>query len=155
MGDRKVYQKSQEILLNYRKMLVKSLNWLKDNQKIHSKEFIQYFFGEDIIPEKIIGTIASMLVFNNGEGFDKSKPIFGLALREDEKVYKVSGRAHEYIVNKGVNLSQVIRDVCENLNLDVLGGGHPPAAGTKIPIDKIEIFLENCDRVVRKQLKNK
>ncbi|MFX1568805.1 MAG: DHHA1 domain-containing protein [Promethearchaeota archaeon] len=154
MGDRKrSYQKSQEILLNYKKNLMKGLRWLKENQKIQHMENIQFFFGEDIIPEQIVGTIASMLVFENSEGFDKSKPIFGLARREDENVYKVSGRAHEYIVNKGVNLSHVIRDVCEQLNLDVLGGGHPPAAGTKIPIDKAEIFLEKCNDVVRSQLR--
>jgi len=149
------YQKSQEVLLDYKKLLLKSLRWLKENQKIQQKEFIQYFFGEDNIPEKIIGTIASMLVFENSEGFDKSKPIFGLAIREDENVYKVSGRAHSYIVNKGVNLSQVIREACEKSNLDVLGGGHPPAAGTKIPIDKAETFLENCNIAVRNQLQNR
>ncbi|MFW9900058.1 MAG: DHHA1 domain-containing protein [Candidatus Thorarchaeota archaeon] len=154
MGDRKIaYQKSQIILSNYKSMLVKSLRWLKDNKKIQHKEYIQFFFGEDIIPEQIVGTISSMLVFENSEEFDKSKPIFGLAIREDENVYKVSGRAHEYIVNKGVNLSHVIREVCKKLNLDVLGGGHPPAAGTKIPIDKAEIFLEECNIVVRNQLK--
>ena len=118
-------------------------------------EYIQYFFGEDIIPENIIGTIASMLVFENFEGFDKSKPIFGLAKRENENVYKVSGRAHKKIVSKGVNLSQAIREACELSKLDVLGGGHPPAAGTKIPIDKSDMFLENCNIVIRNQLKNK
>ena len=156
MGDRKIaYQKSQEILLDYKKLLVKCLSWLKESQKIQQKEFIQCFFGEDIIPEKVIGTIASMLVFENIEGFDKTKPIFGLAKRENENVYKVSGRAHEDIVKKGVNLSHVIRDACKMSNLDILGGGHPPAAGTKIPTDKVEIFLENCNIAVRNQLKNK
>ncbi|MFX1417708.1 MAG: DHHA1 domain-containing protein [Promethearchaeota archaeon] len=156
MGDRKIaYQKSQEILINYRKALLNSLLWLKDNQKIQQKEYIQYFFGEDVITENIVGTIASMLVFENSEGFDKSKPIFGLAKREDENVYKVSARAHEKIVGKGVNLSNAIREACEQSNLDVLGGGHPPAAGTKIPVEKVEIFLENCNIAIRKQLYQK
>ncbi|MFX1349436.1 MAG: DHHA1 domain-containing protein [Promethearchaeota archaeon] len=156
MGDRKIaYKKSQEILLNYKKSLVTSLKWLNDNQKIQQKDYIQYFFGEDVIPENIVGTIASMLVFENSEGFDKSKPIFGLAIRKDENMYKVSARAHEYIVNRGVNLSQVIRDACQQSNLDVLGGGHPPAAGTKIPIGKIELFLEKCNIAVRNQLHKK
>ncbi len=156
MGDRKkAYQKSQEVYTNYKKSLLKSLTWIQDNQKIQHMEYIQYFFGEDIIPENIIGTIASMLVFENLEGFDKSKPIFGLAKREAENVYKVSGRAHKKIVSKGVNLSQAIREACELSNLDVLGGGHPPAAGTKIPIDKSEEFLENCNIVIRNQLKKK
>ncbi len=153
MGDRKeAYKKSLDTLLNYKKILVKSFNWLFDNEKIQQKEFIQYFFGEDIIPETIIGTIASILVFENSDKFDQSKPIFGLAKRKEEEVYKVSGRAHEKIVNKGVNLSQAIREACENLNLKVLGGGHPPAAGTKIPINKAEIFLENCNLIIGNQL---
>ncbi|MFX0002984.1 MAG: DHHA1 domain-containing protein [Promethearchaeota archaeon] len=153
MGDRKdSYQKSQEILLNYRKTLLKSLTWLKENNKILQEEYIQYFFAEDVIPDTIVGTIASMLIFENSEGFDISKPIFGLAKREDENVYKVSGRAHKSIVNKGVNLSKAIREACKQTGLDVLGGGHPPAAGTKVPIDKVEIFLENCNLAIRKQL---
>lgn len=156
MGDRKIaYQKSQDILIDYKKSLMKSLTWIYDNQKIQQKEYIQYFFGEDIIPENIIGTITSMLIFGNFEAIDKSKPIFGLAKREDENVYKVSGRAHEKIVKKGVNLSQAIRDACVLSNLDVLGGGHPPAAGTKIPVDSVEIFLENCDTAIQKQLQGK
>ncbi len=153
MGDRKrSYQKSQEILKNYKKSLFKSLSWIHDNQKIQQKEYIQYFFGEEIIPENIIGTVSSMLIFENFKEVDLSKPIFGLAKREDEDIYKVSGRAHEKIVNKGINLSKAIRDACELSGLDVLGGGHPPAAGTKIPLDKAELFLENCNIAIQRQL---
>ena len=51
-----------------------------------------------------------------------------------------------------MNLSQAIRDACKLSNIDVLGGGHPPAAGTKVPVNKIEIFLENCNTIIKKQL---
>ncbi|MFX1364255.1 MAG: DHHA1 domain-containing protein [Promethearchaeota archaeon] len=154
MGDRKkAYQQSQEAHSNYKKALLKSLKWIQDNQKIQHKEYIQYFFGEDVIPENIIGTVTSMLVFEDLEDFDKAKPIFGLAIREDENVYKVSGRAHKRLVSKGINLSQAIRKACDLSNLEVLGGGHPPAAGTKIPIDKADEFLENCNIIIRNQLK--
>ncbi|MFX0036134.1 MAG: DHH family phosphoesterase [Candidatus Hermodarchaeota archaeon] len=154
MGDRKIaYHQSQEIHKNYKKALLNSLTWLIDNNKIQQKEYIQYFFGEDVISEKIIGTIASMLIFENPESVDISKPIFGLTQRENENVYKVSGRAHEKIVNKGINLSEAIRDACKLSNIDVLGGGHPPAAGTKIPLNKVNIFLENCNDIIHKQLK--
>lgn len=153
MGDRKkAYQKSQEVHSNYKRSLFKSIRWIQDNHKIQQKEYIQYFFGEDIIPENIIGTVTSMLIFEKLEGFDITKPIFGLAKREDKNIYKVSGRAHDKIVSKGVNLSQAIREACELSNLDVLGGGHPPAAGTKIPIEKSEEFLENCNIVIKNQL---
>ncbi|MFX1425110.1 MAG: DHHA1 domain-containing protein [Promethearchaeota archaeon] len=156
MGDRKViYQQSKQFLENYRKSLLESLSWIQENEKILQKDSIQYFFGEDKIPESIIGTVTSMLIFEGFKGVDKSKPIFGLAKRNNEDIYKVSGRAHEKIVSQGVNLSTAIRYACEKSNLDVLGGGHPPAAGTKIPIEKSELFLENCNIAVRNQLKKR
>ncbi|KKK44481.1 MAG: RecJ-like exonuclease [Candidatus Lokiarchaeum sp. GC14_75] len=153
MGDRKdLYQKSKQIITNYRKSLVKSLSWIKDNDLIKQKEWIQYFYGEEVIPESIIGTVTSMLIFGKNNIVDKSRPLFGLAKRNNEEVYKVSGRAHEKIVSKGVNLSRAIREACQRSNLDILGGGHPPAAGTKIPVDKIDLFLENCNIVVGNQI---
>ena len=93
-----------------------------------------------------------MLIFDAIGQVDKLKPIFGCAKRVDEEVYKISGRAHEFIVNKGVNLSEAIRKASELSNIDSLGGGHPPAAGTKVPIEKIDIFLENINKVIKEQL---
>ena len=156
MGDRRIaYNKAKDHLINYRKSLVQSLSWLQDKNKIKYKDYIQFFFGEDIIPENIIGTIASMLIFSKSGDIDLSKPVFGCAIRKDEDVYKISGRAHESIVKKGVNLSEAIREALELSNIKALGGGHPPAAGTKVPISKIEIFLDNCDIVIKKQLESK
>ncbi|MFX0187571.1 MAG: DHHA1 domain-containing protein [Candidatus Hodarchaeota archaeon] len=156
MGDRKkAYQQSYDIILNYKSSIVKSLSWIKENNKIHQMDFIQYFFGEDIIPENIIGTITSMLILERSDFIDIMKPIFGIAIREDENVYKISGRAHEQIVNRGVNLSEAIREALELINLDSLGGGHPPAAGTKVPMDKIELFLEKSNEIIKNQLKTK
>jgi len=93
-----------------------------------------------------------MLIFSKSGDIDLSKPIFGCAKRKDEDVYKISGRAHESIVKKGVNLSEAIREALELSNLKALGGGHPPAAGTKVPLDKIDIFLDKCNIVIKKQL---
>jgi single-stranded DNA-specific DHH superfamily exonuclease len=155
MGDRKdLYQQSKEVLKSYRKSLNESLSWIENNHKIQQKDSIQYFLGEDVIPESIIGTISSILILDRAKGVDISKPIFGLAKRKDEEVYKVSGRAHEKIVNQGINLSEIIREACERSKIDSLGGGHPPAAGTKIPTEKLEVFLENCNLIARAQLQN-
>ena len=153
MGDRRMaYNKARDNLINYRKSLTQALTWIKDKNKIQYKDYIQFFFGEDVVPENIVGTIASMLIFSKSGDIDISKPVFGCAKRKDEEVYKISGRAHESIVKKGVNLSETIREALRLSNLEVLGGGHPPAAGTKVPIDKIEVFLENCNKVIKKQL---
>ena len=153
MGDRRIaYDKAKDHLLNYKKSLGQALSWLKDENKIKHKKNIQYFFGENVIPESIVGTISSMLLFSKSGNIDVNKPVFGCAKRKDEEVFKISGRAHESIVKRGVNLSEAIREALKLSNLEALGGGHPPAAGTKVPLDKIEVFLDNCDRVIEKQL---
>ncbi len=154
MGDRKnAFQQAKESLTNYKKSLLTALSWINKEDKIQQKKHIQYFFGEDVIPENIIGTISSMLILGESSIVDKNKPIFGCALRKNENVYKISGRAHEKIVSKGVNLSEAIREALILSNLEALGGGHPPAAGTKVPFDKIDIYLEHLDKVIKKQKK--
>ena len=154
MGDRKnAFQQAKGSLINYKKSLRTALTWIKKEEKIQQKNHIQYFFGEDIIPENIVGTVSSMLIFGESKIIDKNKPIFGCVLRVDENVYKISGRAHEKLVSKGVNLSDAIREALVMSNLEALGGGHPPAAGTKVPVKKIDIYLENLDKVIKKQIK--
>ncbi|MBD3255068.1 MAG: hypothetical protein GF383_08235 [Candidatus Lokiarchaeota archaeon] len=155
MGDRKdSYEKAKEALQNYKKSLIEGLNWLKDEKKIRQKEHIQYFYGEDYISETIVGVIASMLVLDESPYIDINKPIFGYAHRKNKDVYKISARAHESIVKKGINLSEAIRKALELIGLNNLGGGHPPAAGTKIPKNKIELFIETVNEVISKQLNN-
>jgi len=155
MGDRnEAYKQAKQNLQDYKKSLVNALTWIRENKVIIEMDNIQYFYGDDMIPESIIGTVSSMLIFDESEIIDRDKPIFGYAKRIDEDVYKISARAHKSIVKKGVNLSDAIRKALELTNLIALGGGHPPAAGTKIPTDKIDIFLENCDKVIEEQLNN-
>jgi single-stranded-DNA-specific exonuclease len=153
MGDRKfAYQKGREQLINHRKIISKALGWLNENQIVKQKENIQYFFGENIISDTMIGTIASILSHDKGDLIDRTKPIFGCAIREKQGVFKVSARADESLLEKGLNLSEAIREALRMSDLEVLGGGHPPAAGTIVPSDKIDLFLDNVDKVIKKQL---
>lgn len=153
MGDRKIaYEEAQSHLINYKKSIAKALSWVKSEKKLQSKDYIHFFYGENVISENIIGVIASILIFDKSGTIDKSKPIFGCVRRKDEDVYKISGRADENIVRKGVNLSEAIRLALVETNLDALGGGHPPAAGTKVPLDKIDEFLTNLNVAVKHQL---
>jgi single-stranded-DNA-specific exonuclease len=154
MGDRKeAYQKAQNQLQEYKKTIMNFMNWIQEGDKIKELENIQFFFGEGRIPDTMIGTIASMLIFDKGEIINKNKPVLGCAKREKEGVFKISARADKKIVEKGVNLSEAIRKALEKSKLDILGGGHPPAAGTKVPIDKIDTFLKNFDEEIKKQNK--
>jgi len=154
MGDRdKSIEKVRKILKNYKSKLSKSIEWVLSEKKLKSMDYIHYFYGEDIISEEIIGTICSMLI--NSQLIDKKKPILGYANKIGENFYKVSARATIDLVNDGVNLSQVIKEATRLMKLDTLGGGHPPAAGTKIKREKIDEFLLICDKIIKKQLKHK
>jgi RecJ-like exonuclease len=156
MGDReKAYKQAQKNLKEYKKSLSEALLWVKKEDIIQESENIQYFYGEDKIPETIVGTVCSMLIYDESNIIKKSKPIFGYAKRKNEQIYKISARAHESIVEEGVNLSKVIREALQLSRLKALGGGHPPAAGTTVPIDKIDLFINHCDKVVEQQLRNK
>ncbi len=151
-GSEKLFSQAQEVISNYNKSLVKALEWIQMEDRIKQLNNLQYFLGEEIIPETIVGVISSMLIFDNNNKINKEKPLFGMAKREGEDVYKVSARAHQNIIDKGINLSEVIREASKLSKIDFLGGGHPPAAGTKIPLNSIKKFLENCDKVIELQL---
>jgi len=114
-------------------------------------DYIQYFYGEDVITDTMIGTIASMLIFDKSGVINKEKPLFGCSKRKAEGVYKISARASNAVVAEGINLSEAIRKALLLSDLDVLGGGHPPAAGTIVPIDKIDLFLKNCNIIIKEQ----
>ncbi len=116
-------------------------------------EYIQYFYGEEVIPEEIIGTVSSMLI--NSQFIDRAKPIFGYANKVGENFYKVSARTTIDLVNDGVNLAEAIKKALDFMKIDTLGGGHPPAAGTKIKKDSIEEFLIICNKIIKKQLSHR
>jgi RecJ-like exonuclease len=155
MGNRdKSYQKAQKNLKDYKKSLMDAISWIKEEDVIQEKEHIQYYYGDDKISDNIVGTVASILIFDESEVIKLNKPLFGYANREREDAYKISARAHKKLVKKGVNLSEAIREALKLSNLEALGGGHPPAAGTKVPTGKINLFLDNVNTVIGNQLKD-
>lgn len=153
MGNRdKIYQEAQKNLKEYKNSLMEAISWIKQEDVIKEKEHIQYYFGNDKISDNIVGTVASILIFDESEVIKLNKPLVGYAKRENEDVYKVSARAHKIMVERGVNLSEAIRKALELSNLKSLGGGHPPAAGTKIPPKKINLFLDNLNKIIGNQV---
>ncbi|WP_455391597.1 DHHA1 domain-containing protein [[Eubacterium] cellulosolvens] len=138
-----------KLLKGHRSVLMSGLQFIKD-QGITKLDIIQYFDAEDRIPENIVGTIASMLL-NNGD-VDEGKPIFGFVQVEDGSALKVSGRTTRTMVNKGVNLSQVMAETSRVLGSGSIGGGHDIAAGATIPLDKKHEFLAEAEKLVKRQI---
>jgi RecJ-like exonuclease len=150
MGDRKVaLEESNKILEDYRKSINKYLGWVSEKpERMRELENIYVIYGENFINEKIIGTVSSILVSTLSNNL---KPLLAFANIEEEKAAKFSGRTTEAALQKGVNLGDVMRLASEANGGK--GGGHNIAAGSQVPIDKVEGFIKTADELVGKQLK--
>ena len=58
------------------------------------------------------------------------------------------------MINEGLDLAQIIREVCSDMAIENPGGGHPPAAGAKIPSARLKEFLDLVDKAVKNQFEN-
>lgn len=150
MGDRKAaLEESNKILEDYRKNINKYLGWVSEKpERMRELKNIYVIYGENFINEKIIGTVSSILVSTLTNNL---KPLLAFANIEAEKAAKFSGRTTEAAIQKGVNLGDVMRLASEANGGK--GGGHNIAAGSQVPIDKIEDFIKTADELVGRQLK--
>ncbi|EGQ42780.1 MAG: DHHA1 domain protein [Candidatus Nanosalina sp. J07AB43] len=82
-------------------------------------------------------------------GFFDTEVVMGVAQAEKDKV-KVSSRAEKAAVENGLNLGEIIDQICEEL--DGEGGGHNVAAGAKIPQENKEDFIQKLNQEVSEEL---
>jgi len=149
-GDRKAaLEEANKILEDYRKNINKYLSWVNEKpERLKELQNTYVINGESFIDEKIIGTVSSIIVSTL---VNNEKPLIAFANVENEQTAKFSGRTTEAAIRKGVNLGEVMRLASEAHGGK--GGGHNIAAGAQVPLDKIEGFIENIDRLIGKQLR--
>ena len=148
LGDRGEYlEKARALLQGHRQVLVEMLTSIKEGGIIEYGS-IQYYHGADSIPEEITGTLGGMAL-SSGIA-DPSKPIFRFTEKGTGEI-KVSGRATQSLVEKGLSLSEIMKKAAEKLG--GAGGGHDIAAGATIPKGSEEEFLEMADKMVKRQMK--
>jgi RecJ-like exonuclease len=107
---------------------------------------IQYFNAGELILDTIVGIVAGMC-FSKA---NLNKPIIALAKNEDG--IKVSARATQRLVDRGVHLANAIKLSAEKVGGK--GGGHSIAAGATIPEERTEEFLTELDRIIGLQLRS-
>lgn len=147
-GDRGKYlEKARALLRGHRQVLVEMLTGIKDGG-IKEYGSVQYFHGGDSIPEELTGTLGGMAL-SSGIA-EPDRPIFVFTGKSAGEV-KVSGRATQKMVEKGLSLSEIMKKAAEKLG--GAGGGHDIAAGATIPRGSEEEFLKIADRMVKKQMK--
>jgi RecJ-like exonuclease len=149
LGDKEALDEAIKESKSHRRNIALAMQWAEEHLIEH--ENIISVYGGELIDEKIIGTIASMLTHS---GKKIIKPL--IAYAEAEKgMFKVSARSPPELIERGLDLGAVMRKVCGDLGFENPGGGHRPAAGAKIPVSKLKEFLNAVDATVKEMLNAK
>ena len=130
----------------HRKNISSALAYIKQNRLIRERRYLQYFDSGSEIRETIVGIAAGMLLGN--DGVRKDIPIFAFAKADDG--IKVSARADRSLVNRKLDLSEIMKKASEMVG--GYGGGHNIAAGATIPEGKEEEFLNIAEDLIAAQL---
>jgi single-stranded-DNA-specific exonuclease len=140
---------AEKISNRYGRKISSSLRYVEENKEdeeiVYEKE-IGVIDGNSSIDEDFIGTVTTITMSN---GFFDSAVVMGVAEAEKDKV-KVSSRATKEVVEAGLNLGDIIGEICEEL--DGEGGGHNIAAGAKIPEENKQDFIEKLNGVISEEL---
>lgn len=154
MGDREdIFAEGQHVIGEYRKKISNYMDWIQTTSAIKKRDNLQILEGAGYIDDAMIGTIVSMLL--NSRYVGVNSPVVGWALvKDDPEAVKVSARAVQSLVDKGLNLGMAIRDTLKELNIDSPGGGHAPAAGVEIPKAKLDKFLRALGKRTTMQLQS-
>ncbi|HUX99539.1 MAG TPA: DHH family phosphoesterase [Candidatus Deferrimicrobium sp.] len=154
MGDRTIhYRQAQDLLLTYQKKIDTFLENLKHPGTILETDHVQYFMG-GALDETMIGTITT--IATKTKLTKPNKALIGFAGPMDD-VYKISARAQDKLVEKGVHLGKALRETISQLGLDnskFRAGGHDAAAGTRVPKTHDKLFIETLNKVIEKQISN-
>jgi single-stranded-DNA-specific exonuclease len=150
MGDRgSAFEGATRVLEEYRKTINKYLGWVMEKpDRIRELENIYVVNGETFIDDKIVGAISSILTTSLP---NPEKPLIAYAHVEQEGLAKISARTMDTVINRGVNLGEVMQAAAEKFQGK--GGGHNIAAGAQVPIEDINGFLNVVNELIGKQLK--
>jgi len=150
MGDRgSALEQASAVLEEYRGVITKYLNWLLEPETRRIEEFdsIWVAHGDNVIDDKIIGTISSILSTTLTK---PEKPIIAYSTVQSEGFAKFSARGLDSLIKRGLDLGEVLRIAAEKYG--GRGGGHNIAAGAQVQLEHVESFLKQVDGLVKKQL---
>jgi len=152
MGDRaKCLEEASVVMEDYRRTITKYLSWVTEKpERMEELNSIYVVHGEGFIDERVISPVSSILstTLSNLE-----KPLIIYSVVSGEDMVKVSARGLESLINKGLNLGEVLRVAAEKHS--GRGGGHDIAAGAQVPIKNVESFIKLVDKLVKEQLEGK
>ena len=125
----------------YKKEIVKALNWYEDNKdNIIKEKGYMILNAEDKVLSTVIGTLASIISKSNEP--KENTYIMSLARKKNNQT-KISLRSTK---REGLDLRDVIKRIVEKTGGEA--GGHMQAAGAIIPTEKEAEFIEEAKKVL-------
>jgi len=144
-GEKDAVAAAKERRTEHRRNIAGSIDYVISNNLVKKRQFVQYFDAGDRIQDTVIGIVAGMMLKET----EYNLPMFAFADSEDG--VKVSGRADQSFIGRGLDLSKVMSVAAENVG--GFGGGHNVAAGATIPKGKETEFLDIAEAMVASQVK--
>jgi len=146
LGDMSAIDDANDNRTEHRHNISAALSFVKQNDIIKVRNYIQYFNAGNSIKETIVGIVAGMIL--NTDGFRKDLPMIAFADADDG--IKVSARADRSLTDRGLDLSVVMTTASKIVG--GYGGGHNIAAGATIPKGKEKEFLDIVEDLVSSQI---
>ncbi|MFQ5405569.1 MAG: DHH family phosphoesterase [Candidatus Micrarchaeia archaeon] len=136
---------ARSVLSLHRSMIRKGIFYAR--KRVNDFGSFYFLDARGQISDTIIGTVAGE--FLGSGSVPRDKPI--LAFSTDEKGdVKISGRGTKELLERGLDLNQLMREATEEIGL---GGGHAIAAGASIlEKGKENEFLKRAKEILKKQL---
>ena len=149
MGDRKkCLEEATTVIQAYRRTITKYLRWVTEKpERLEELESIYVVRGDGFIDEKVLSPVCSILSTTLTK---LGKPIIAYATISGEDQVKVSSRGSDPLIQKGLNLGDIMQAAAEKYS--GRGGGHDVAAGAQVPIKDLEDFIKLVNDLVKKQL---
>ncbi len=149
MGDRKkCLDEATTVIQDYRRTITKYLRWITEKPgRLEELENIYVVRGDGFIDEKVLSPVCTILSTTLTQ---LGKPIIAYASISGEDQVKVSSRGSQPLLQKGLNLGNIMQVASQEFS--GRGGGHDVAAGAQVPIKDVEAFIKLVNDLVKRQL---
>jgi len=143
IGDRgESYQQSQQLYSEYKTQLSKYMNWVATAPNAtRTGKNVVIVNGKGIIDESMTGAVSSLI--SSSKLFGESKVTIVTTLTRSGEA-KISTRATEQLVQKGVNLGKILQNLSPKYG--GIGGGHAIAAGATIQSSELDGLLGDLEK---------
>jgi len=145
IGDRgESYQQAQQLYSEYKTQLSKYMNWVTTSPNaVRTARNVAIVSGRGVVDESMTGAVSSLI--SSSKLFGESKVTIVTTLTRSGEA-KISTRATEQLVQKGVNLGKILQDLSPKYG--GVGGGHAIAAGATVPSIALDKFLDDLEKSV-------